>query len=165
MQILGPHRRLAESGRPRVGLSWLGWNKPPGDAEAAKVCESVLHELTESRTRSLRESRSTEASPKCLRFSTFGCEGWAGPSQGRNSRGRGETSARMKGFKKCWWVPEGTGLPLWLAGKEFTSNVGDLGLISELGRYSAEGKGYPLQYSGLENSMDCIVYGVAKSQT
>ena len=28
-----------------------------------------------------------------------------------------------------------------------------------------EGKGYPLQYSGLENSMDCIVHGVAKSQT
>ena len=27
------------------------------------------------------------------------------------------------------------------------------------------GKGYPLQYSGLENSMDCIVHGVAKSQT
>ena len=30
---------------------------------------------------------------------------------------------------------------------------------------SGEGKGYPLQYSGLENSMDCIVHGVAKSQT
>ena len=28
-----------------------------------------------------------------------------------------------------------------------------------------EGKGYPLQYSGLENSMDCVVYGVAKSRT
>ena len=34
-----------------------------------------------------------------------------------------------------------------------------------LGRSTGEGKGYPLQYSGLENSMDCIVYGVAKSQT
>ena len=34
-----------------------------------------------------------------------------------------------------------------------------------LGRSSGEGKGYPLQYSGLENSMDCIVHGVAKSQT
>ena len=28
-----------------------------------------------------------------------------------------------------------------------------------------EGKGYPLQYSGLENPMDCVVHGVAKSQT
>ena len=41
----------------------------------------------------------------------------------------------------------------------------DLGLIPGLGRYPGEGKGYPLQYSGLENSMDCIVHGVAKSQT
>ena len=33
-------------------------------------------------------------------------------------------------------------------------NVGDLGLIPELGRSPGEGKGYPLQYSGLEDSMD-----------
>ena len=43
------------------------------------------------------------------------------------------------------------------AGKESTCNVGDLGLIPELGRSPGEGKGYPLLYSGLENSMDCIV--------
>ena len=41
----------------------------------------------------------------------------------------------------------------------------DLGSIPGLGRSPGEGKGYPLQYSGLENSMDCIVYVVAKSQT
>ena len=40
----------------------------------------------------------------------------------------------------------------------------DLGLIPGLGRSPGEGKCYPLQYSGLENSMDCIVYGVTKSQ-
>ena len=40
-----------------------------------------------------------------------------------------------------------------------------LGLIPELGRSLGEGKGYPLQYSGLENSTDCIVYGVTKIQT
>ena len=39
------------------------------------------------------------------------------------------------------------------------------GLIPGLGRSPGEGKGYPLQYSGLENSMDCIVHGVAKSWT
>ena len=44
-------------------------------------------------------------------------------------------------------------------------NVGDLGSIPGLGRSPGEGKGYPLQYSGLENSMDCIVHGVAKSWT
>ena len=51
------------------------------------------------------------------------------------------------------------------AGKEFACNAGDLGLIPGLGRSPGEGKGYPLQYSGLENSMDCIVHGVAKSRT
>ena len=43
--------------------------------------------------------------------------------------------------------------------------MGDLGLISELGRSPGEGKGYPLQYSGLETSMDCIVMGLQKSWT
>ena len=43
--------------------------------------------------------------------------------------------------------------------------MGDLGLTSGLGRSSGDGKGYPLQYSGLEKSMDCIVHGVAKNQT
>ena len=43
--------------------------------------------------------------------------------------------------------------------------MGDLGSITGLGRYPGEGNGYPLQYSGLENSMDCIVHGVAKSRT
>ena len=43
--------------------------------------------------------------------------------------------------------------------------MGDLGSIPGLGRSPGEGKGYPLQYSGLENSMDCIVYGVAKCWT
>ena len=57
------------------------------------------------------------------------------------------------------------GFPGGSAGKESTSNVGDLGLIPGLGRSPGEGKGYSLQYSGLENSMDCIVHGVAKSQT
>ena len=48
-------------------------------------------------------------------------------------------------------------------GKESACNAGDLGLIPELGRSLGEGNGYPLQYSGLENPMDCIVQGVAKS--
>ena len=57
------------------------------------------------------------------------------------------------------------GFPIGLAGKESTCNAGDLGLIPELGRSPGEEKGYPLQYSGLENSMDCVIHGVAKSQT
>ena len=50
-------------------------------------------------------------------------------------------------------------------GKETTCNVGDLGSVPGLGRSPGEGKGYPLQYSGLENSMDCLVHGVPKSRT
>ena len=43
--------------------------------------------------------------------------------------------------------------------------MGDLDSIPGLGRPPGEGKGYPLQYSGLENSMDCTVHGVTKSRT
>ena len=57
------------------------------------------------------------------------------------------------------------GFPCGSAGKESTCNAGGLGSIPGLGRSPGEGKGDPLQYSGLENSMDCIVHGVAKSWT
>ena len=49
------------------------------------------------------------------------------------------------------------------AGKEYACNAGDLGSISELGRSPGEGKAYPLQFSGLENSMGCTVHGGAES--
>ena len=57
------------------------------------------------------------------------------------------------------------GFPCGSAGKESACNAGGLGSISGLGRSPGEGKGYPLQDSGLENFMDCIVHGVAKSRT
>ena len=56
------------------------------------------------------------------------------------------------------------GHPWWLSHKESTCQTGDLGLIPELGRSPGEGKGYLLQYSGLENSMDCF-HEVTKSWT
>ena len=63
-------------------------------------------------------------------------------------------------------MPNGcVGFPGGSAGKESACNVGDPGLIPGLGRSPGEEKGYPLQYSGLENSMDCIVHGLAKSWT
>ena len=55
--------------------------------------------------------------------------------------------------------------PCGSAGKESACSAGDLGSIPRLGRSPGEGKGYPLQYSGLENSMNCIVHGVEKSRT
>ena len=62
-------------------------------------------------------------------------------------------------------TPVFLGFPGGSAGKESTCNGEDLGSIPGLGRSPGEGKGYPLQYSGLENSMDFIVHGVAKSWT
>ena len=57
------------------------------------------------------------------------------------------------------------GFPCGSPGKESACNAGDLGSIPGLGRSPGEGKSYPLQYSGLENSMDYVVHGVTKSQT
>ena len=81
-----------------------------------------------------------------------------------------ETLVRFLGWEDHWRrdrLPTSVffGFPCASAGKESTCNVGHLGSIPGLGRSPREGKGYLPQYSGLENSMDCIVHGVAKSQT
>ena len=57
------------------------------------------------------------------------------------------------------------GFPDSSVGKESACNAGDLGSVPGLGRSPGEGKSHPLQYSGLENSTDCIVQGVARSRT
>ena len=69
------------------------------------------------------------------------------------------------------WAPNPLflGFPCGSAGKDSACNVEDVGLIPGLGRSPGEGKGYPLQYSGLENSMDrgacqATVQGLTKSQ-
>ena len=62
-------------------------------------------------------------------------------------------------------TPVFLGSPGGSAGKESAHSAGDLGSNPGLGRCPGEGKGYPFQYFGLENSMDCIVHGVAKSPT
>ena len=62
-------------------------------------------------------------------------------------------------------TPVFLGFPCVSACKESACNAGDLGSLPGLGRSPEEGIGYPLQYSGLEISMDCIVHGVTKSWT
>ena len=79
-------------------------------------------------------------------------EGWDGEGDGREVAKGGDICITM-------------GFPCSSAGKDSSCNAGDLGLIPELGRYPGEGKGYPLQYSGLKNSMFCIVHGVIKNQS
>jgi len=71
------------------------------------------------------------------------------------------SSALKNNFSSWLWI-----YPFSLCtqtGEKSACNVADLGLILMFGRSPGEGKGYPLQYSGLENSMDCIVCGVTKS--
>ena len=67
----------------------------------------------------------------------------------------------LKLFELFW----GSCFPDCSVGKESAYNAGDLGSIPGLERSPGEGKGYPLQYAGLENSTDCIVHGVSKSLT
>ena len=81
-----------------------------------------------------------------------------------------ETLVQFPGQEDPWRrerlpTPVFLGFPCGSPGEESAYNAGDLGSIPELGRSPGEGKGYPLQYSGLENSMDSTVHGVAKSQT
>ena len=86
-----------------------------------------------------------------------------------------ETLVQFLGGKICWRrdrlpTPVFLGFLCGSAGKKKKKkknacSAGDLGLIPGLGRSLGEGKGYPFQFSGLENSMDFIVHRVTKSQT
>ena len=86
-----------------------------------------------------------------------------------------ETPVRFLVGKICWRrnrlpTPVFLGFPGGSEGKESACNVEDLGSVPALGRAPREGNGYPLQYSGLENSTDrgawrAIVHGVTKRAT
>ena len=81
-----------------------------------------------------------------------------------------ETLVRFLGredlLEKGWLpTPVFLGFPGGSAGKESTCNVGDLGWMLGLERSPGEGKGYPLEYSGLVNSIDCVFHEVTKSWT
>ena len=65
----------------------------------------------------------------------------------------------------CIYIQIYMGFPCGSAGKESAYDEGNLGSVPGLGRSPVEGKGSPFQDSGLENSIDCIGHGVAKSQT
>ena len=77
------------------------------------------------------------------------------------------THAAHGSAEAVWLVSErffsSKGLPCGSAGKESACDVGRPGSIPGLGKSPGEGRGYPLQDPGLENSMDCIIHGVPKS--
>ena len=88
----------------------------------------------------------------------------------KNLPARQETPARFLGQEDHWRrdrlpTPIFLGFPCGSAGQESACNVGDVGSIPGLQRSPGDVKGYPLQYSGLENSMNCIVHGITKSRT
>ena len=81
-----------------------------------------------------------------------------------------ETLARFLGWEDRWRrdrlpTPIFLGFPCGSAGQESACNMGDVGSIPGLERSPGEVKDYPLQYSGLENSMNCIVHGITKNWT
>ena len=87
-----------------------------------------------------------------------------------NLPGMQETWVRSLGWEDTWRrerlpTPVFLGFSGGSAGKESTCSAGDLGLTPGLGISPGEGKDYLLQFSGLENSRDCIDHGVAKSRT
>ena len=94
-----------------------------------------------------------------------------GSSAGKESTCTVGEPSSVPGSGKIRWRRDRLPTPGFLgfrggsAGEESTCNVRDLSSIPGLGRYPGEERGYPLQYSGLENSMSCIVHEVAKSQT
>ena len=101
------------------------------------------------------ELKKQEVLNKKLIFFIFGCA--------RASLLRGLFSSCHEW--RLFFLPVHRGFPAGSAGKECACVAGDLGSIPGLGRSPGEGNGYPLQYSGLENSMDCIIHGAAKNRT
>ena len=74
-----------------------------------------------------------------------------------SQRSLGKDSLRMSAEGKFYVSYEGLGFPDNSAGKESTCNAGDPGSIPGLGRFTGEGENAThSQFSGLENSMDCI---------
>ena len=134
---------------------------PAAAAAAAKSLRSTPY-VTERRLWVHGCVRSTHA--HCLRLASsraLQCMGSAAQRHVESSPTRDRTCTPPH-----WQVDYPQGLPCGSAGEESACNVGDLGSIPELGRSPGEGKGYPLQHSGLENSMgNIIVHGVPKSRT
>ena len=97
--------------------------------------------------------------------------GFHGVLAGKESACRAGEPQFNSWVRKILWrrdripTPVFLGFPCDSPNKEHACNAGDLGKIPGLGRSPGEGKSYPPQYSGLENSMDCIVHGVAKNWT
>ena len=103
--------------------------------------------------------------------SLYSLQSFPGSSAGKESACNSGDPGLVPGFGKICWRRARLPTPVFLdfpggsADKESACNAGDLGSVPGLERSPGEGLGYPLQHSGLENSIGCIVHGVAKSWT
>ena len=95
----------------------------------------------------------------------YGCESWTINKAECQRTDAFELRCWRELFRIPWTEKRLNQFPHSSVGKESTCNAGDPASIPEPGKLTGEGIGYPLQYSGLQNFMDCIVYGVAKSWT
>ena len=143
---------------------FLGGHKITADSDCSHEIKRHLLLVRKAMTNlfNILKSRDITLLTKVLLFKAmvfpvvvYGCESWTVKEA---------ESQRIDAFELCW---RGTGFPDSSVGKESACNVGDLGSIPRLGRSPGEGKGYPLQYSCLENSIDrgawwAIVHGVTK---
>ena len=112
----------------------------PGESQGQGAWWAAVYGVAQSQTQLKRLSSSSSSS----RF-----DSWMGKIRWRRDR---------------LPTPMFLGFCCGSADKESACNTEDLGSIPGLGRSPGEGKGCPLQYSGLENYVDCMVHGVAKSQ-
>ena len=119
------------------------------------------HQITSSHQMWVYTEKSPQILPPSLKRKCFRLAGNPQPTKW----GWGERLPPHWAPRFGWVQLPPKGFPDGSAGRESTCNAGDLGLIPGLGRSPGEGKGYPLQYSGLENSTDSIVHGAAKSWT
>ena len=105
-----------------------------------------------------------EEKPMYIWWSTQKCRNWSIKKDCSVRRQNMEVFFCIASMEKKQLISY-MGFPCGSAGKQSAWNAGNLGSIPGLGRSPREGKGYPLQYSGLENSMDSTVSGVAESDT
>ena len=159
-------------------LVWSGWDQIPGDFShfsGTQPCSALLmcHQkhwfmlLMQHLGRIIVQKDHVQQLPSLSIWWRW----HSGSSAGKESSCNAGDPGLISWVRKICWrrdrltTPVFLGFPGGSAGKEFTCNAGDLGSIPGLGRSPGEGNSSPLQYSGLENSMDCIVPGVTKSWT
>ena len=118
---------------------------PGGSARKASACPAGDPDSIPGSGRSPGEGNSNPLRYSCLENPMDGGAWWA------TVHGVAKSRTRLSDFTSVLYT---VGFPGGSAGKESGCNVGDLGLIAGLGRSPGEGKGYPLQYSCLENPMD-----------